>query len=195
VNRSWGVFAGNADELLGLLAAAENHVGAWTMLTGTSDEPEYRTFWLELDRRLHNTLAAADSVVGHTLALVDHYRDEPDFADEWIRRHNGVAAALPARFLRCLRDYLLNGGSAPVADSDDLTSTDIDPGDAQLFTIHLSAAGLLEWDGWTPADVRRYIESFQPGPPLRDIVTHYVGDMRSLFHWLFSTCTTCTSPT
>jgi hypothetical protein len=189
VNRSWGVFAGNADELLGLLAGAETHPEAWMTLIGTSDEPEYRTFWLELDRRLHNTLAAADSAVDRTVPLVEHYRAEPDFAAEWARRHDEVGSSLPTQFVRCFRDYLLDVGKAPVAESVDLTSTDIDPSDAQLFTIHVSAAGLLEWEGWTSAEVRSYIESFEPGPPVRDVVSHYVNDMRSLFHWLFSTFT------
>jgi hypothetical protein len=187
VNRSWGVFAGNADELLGLLAGAETHPEAWTSLIGTSDEPEYRTFWLELGRRLHNTLAAADGAVDGTVPLIGHYGDQPDFGEEWTRRRHDVASSLPARFLRDFRDYLLDVGKAPVAESVDVGATDIDPSDAQLFTIHASAAGLLEWHGWTTAAVRRYIESFEPGPPLRLVASRYVDDMRALFHWLFST--------
>lgn len=51
--------------------------------------------------------------------------------------------------------------------------------------IQLSANGLLTWSRWNQQQ-REFLQSFDGGPPLRDICVGYAEDMRDLYTWLFA---------
>lgn len=188
VQRSWVVFWRNANELVGLLHSVETNVVASLALMqdrqeGTEEERRARqAFWDELDQRLHNLLASAVSLVDHTRPLVDFYVYEPVFQQEFRSRNDAVAQSPRASFLRNLRNYLLHKGVAPLMQTMRLETTAADEWDH--LRIQLSGDGLLRWPKWN-AKQRGFIQSFDGGPPLRDVCVGYAEDMRDVYVWLF----------
>lgn len=188
VGRSWNVFGRNAGELIGLLRSVETDVRSSLRLMqdppAPEDEEEYRfhtEFWQQMDQRLHNMLSSAVSLVDHTRPLIKFYSHEADFSAEWATRSEKVATSDRALFLRKLRNYLLHHGMAPL-----MQTLHLEPVSADEFDhleIKLSAAGLLAWPDWNAAH-RKFISSFEGGPPLRQLTTAYAEDMQNLYMWL-----------
>jgi hypothetical protein len=189
VVRSFNVFARNAGELVELLRAVETDVLSSLRLmesTGSGDEEAEgfrQEFWGRLDQRLHNMVSAAVSVVDHTRPLVIFYCQDNDFQTAWEERNAAVATSPRALFLRRLRNYLLHYRMAPTMQTMRLGAAKAAE-DWDDFTIQLSAVGLLRYDGWN-AGHRAFIQSFDGGPPLRQIAVEYAEDMASLYRWLF----------
>ncbi len=181
VGRSWGVFVLNANDLIRVVAHAELDPVAWLTLTDPGGSPEDQQFWLEIDRWLHNVVAAAGAIIDHTRQLIRFYPHEPEFVDEWTRRNGVLAASDRAKFLRRFRNYLLHIGVAPVAQRIELGPN----AGPEQFTIHLSADQLLKWDDWGSSS-RKYIASFDPGPPLRRTIEEYAKEMQDLYRWLLA---------
>ncbi len=138
-------------------------------------------FWGLLDQRLHNMVSAAVSVVDLTRGLIDFYPHEPAFTAEWAERSAAVASAPRTQFLRKLRNYLLHFGMAPTMQTMSLAKKSADEWDD--LTIQLSAEGLLRFNGWN-ATHRKFILSFNGGPPLRQVTVEYAEAMMSLYGWL-----------
>lgn len=188
VQRSWTVFSRNANELVGLLHAVETDAVASLRLMqdfGSGDEELdrfHREFWKTLDQRLHNLVSSAFSIVDHTRPLVTFYEDEPAFQDEFKAKNDVVARSPRASFLRRLRNYLLHYGVAPLMQTMSLGPTTSAEWDH--LQIKLSARGLLAWSGWNQVQ-RQFLESFDGGPPLREVCVAYADDMRDLYTWLF----------
>ncbi len=189
VQRSWNIFWRNADELVGLLHSVETNPVASLRLTqdtGAGDEELdrfHREFWDALDQRLHNLVSSAVSLIDHTRPLVDFYEHEPTFQDEFRAKNEEVARSAHASFLRRLRNYLLHYGVAPLMQTIRLEATFTDQWDH--LRIQLSANDLLAWSGWNQ-EQREFLESFDGGPPLRDVCVGYAEDMRNLYTWLFA---------
>lgn len=189
VVRSFNVFGRNAGELVELLRAVETDVLSSLRLmesTGSGDEEAERfrqEFWGRLDQRLHNMVSAAVSVVDHTRPLVNFYRHDNDFQTAWEERNAAVATSPRARFLRRLRNYLLHYGMASTMQTMRL-GAEKGAEDWDDLTIQLSAVGLLRYDGWNAGN-RAFIQSFDGGPPLRQIAVEYAEDMAALYRWLF----------
>jgi hypothetical protein len=191
VGRSWTVFHRNAVDLLGLIDAVETDpIASLKFMNATAgnvdsdheDEQLRRAFWEAIDQRLHNLLASAVSLVDHTRRLVAFYDPYPDFQQEFQSRNDAIAAEPRTAFLRKLRNYLLHFGVAPTA-----VQVDLGPAVENHFGVRVSLSGpaLLEWSKWN-APERRFIEGFEPGPPLRPISAAYAQQMSELYQWLFS---------
>ncbi len=188
VVRSFNVFGRNVRELFNLLRAVETDVVSSMRLmesTGAEDGARFREeFWGQLDQRLHNMVSAAVGVVDHTRPLLAFYEHRPEFVAEWETRSGKVAKSSRAMFLRRLRNYLLHYGMAPIMQTMALGPPK-DAKDWDALTIMLSAEGLLRYSGWNTSQ-RKYIRSFNGGPPLRQITQEHADDMTALYAWLFS---------
>lgn len=190
VHRSWSIFRLNASELRALLISVETNVGAGVLLTqsgprGQADGP-IEEFWSSLDQRLHNMVSSAISLVDVTRPLVAYYAKFPhnaSFVAEYTERSKRVMELPVSAFLRRLRNYLLHCGTAPLAHTLHMGDPMGAEGVWDNFVIQFSSVGLLEWPDWTAPD-RQYIESFDPGPPLRQLTEEYFNEMVQLHHWL-----------
>lgn len=197
VVRSRNVLVRNANELVGLLADAENDVFKTLALMEAAPAPDTAAevrerlraeaesfrdeFWPALDQRLHNLVASVTSLVDHTRPLVEFYSEEPDFQTEFRVLNAKVAEHPRSKFIRRLRNFLVHAGTAP------LVSTMRLGGDASEphLQIKLSAEGLLRWSGFH-GEARSFIVEHPDGLPLRRIVGEYVTDMVELYEWLLA---------
>jgi hypothetical protein len=151
LSRTAKVFRGNAEALLGHLKRMDN-IGY--MLATTSDPQAFEEFLDEVERHLHNYVAAA-----HT--RVDHFRrfqreDMPEgFREEYQRRIDAEFKAAPLhRFIIDLRHLMLHV-RLPVS----TTTETWGPSSTWSLQVMLDSADLLErWDEWSP-EARQYIEA------------------------------------
>jgi len=184
VRRSWSVFIRNTTELIDLLKIPATNVVVSLQLMG-DDPGTTNAFWEPFDKRLHNQIASAVTLVDHVRRLLDFYeRDVPMMVSEYRRRNAGITAMNESAFLRDLRNYLLHYGAPPV-----VQTLSLGPPDQASMTGHqikLSASRLLEWPGWK-AKSRRYLSSFpeRDGPVLGQDVATYANAMSEMFAWLF----------
>jgi hypothetical protein len=176
LNRTAKVFRGNAEALLGHLKRMDN-IGH--MLATTSDQQAFEAFLDEVERHLHNYVAAA-----HT--RVDHFRrfkreDMPvSFREEYQRRIDDEFKAAPLhRFIVDLRHLMLHV-RLPVS-----TATETwGPGDTWNFQVMLDSADLLErWDEWSP-EARQYIEASGKSVDLGRTVATYTEKVIAFDRWV-----------
>ena len=181
VRRSWSIFVRNTHELLCLLTVSTSDAAVSVLMS--DDREATKSFWEELDQRLHNELASAVTLVDHTRRLMDYYLPHvPAFVEEYEKRNSNVTELDETAFLRDLRNYLLHYGVPPVIQTLDLAPHEAGTG----HSIKLSAGRLLDWDRWNSRS-RNYLRAFEErdGPDLHATVAGYANGMSALFLWLF----------
>jgi hypothetical protein len=184
VRRSWSVFVLNTTELIDLLKSPSADIGLAVQLMNP-DPRVGMPFWERLDQRLHNQVASAVTLVDHTRILMEYYKDDtPDVSAEYESRKKRIMEMNEAAFLRNLRNYLLHYGAPPVVHTLTLTPGKTDTA-AFGHVVKLSAARLLEWDGWS-GQSRSYLSSFpdRDRPVLGQVVADYGNAMSELYTWL-----------
>jgi hypothetical protein len=176
LSRTAKVFRGNAEALLGHLKRMDN-IGY--MLATTSDPQAFEEFLDEVERHLHNYIAAA-----HT--RVDHFRrfqreDMPEgFREEYQRRIDAEFKAAPLhRFIIDLRHLMLHV-RLPVS----TTTETWGPSSTWSLQVMLDSADLLErWDEWSP-EARQYIEANGKSVDIGRTVATYTEKATAFDGWV-----------
>jgi hypothetical protein len=172
----------NARELGGLLdAVASSDEIAVEMFQNTRPPDVREEIEARIDQRLHNYVASSGALVDHTRRMLAKYEGTA-LSDEYEIRKEEIARTGPARFMKDLRNYTLHR-ELPFLGN--IVSLATDEGDRWVAEIRLSAALLLEWDGWSrPA--RSLIEASDGAITLRHVVREHVDLIRSLYQWLWT---------
>lgn len=182
VRRSVGVFQRNAAELLAVLNAGESDQELIPELFQNVRPPLVRDeYFARLDQRLHNTLAAAVSLVDHTRRLVNEY-EGTGFAEKFGPRNEAVRSADSSVFVRDLRNYLLHYGQAPFVSHVRLSDAGTE-GDL-ISEIRIDGPTLVRWSKWS-AGSRAFIEASGAELLLTAAIRSYVDAMTDLYRWVF----------
>ena len=179
VARTYRVFVGNDREFQALFAHYDNNVQARLELWDTHNRDGFDAFLDEVDRLLHNYLAAATSLRDHTRRL---WRQDPppDMAltaeyDERVKRT--FADSPLANFVQRLRNYMTHS-KLPVAQG----KFTWEQGSGESSTVALSKAALLEWDDWNVA-ARAFLDEADDDIDLSDVLRDYTALVHDFNQW------------
>ena len=142
----------------------------------------------DVTRHLHNSLAAAKTLVDHTRVMVDDLYANTHFADEYSRKVKDTFDASDlSHFFQDLRNFALHkqlpAAQAHMQYTSGLAADGQRRGTPSLdFTIRLDVAELKKWQGFTkPA--RAYIETLPDQVDLSSIVSQYKALVEGFYQW------------
>ena len=132
----------------------------------------------EAERLLHNILTAMSTRVDQQRNFMSTYFvDDPILTQEYLERVASDFTSAEARFLKRLRNYIAHM-QLPVTQSQEAYTAQ-----SVRISFILSAAPLLEWDGWN-AGTRAWIADHGEHVPIVDIVDTYARAADKFDRWL-----------
>lgn len=132
----------------------------------------------EAERLLHNVLTAMSTRVDQQRHFMDAYfGDDPVLMQEYRGRIASDFTSADATFLKRLRNYIAHL-QLPVAQSQEAFTAQ-----SVRISFILSAAPLLEWDGWN-ADTRAWIAGHGEHVPIVDVIDTYAQVANEFDRWL-----------
>jgi hypothetical protein len=179
VARSYWLFQGNAREFAAFLGRFDTDATARVELWALKNRKGFDAFLDEVDRLLHNYLAAASTLRNHTRRLwQQHPPADPALIAEYEERMKDAFAESPlVQFVQGLRNYATHS-QLPVARGR-LTWTP-DAGDHS--TVELSKSKLLESDRWNTA-AKEFLDSAAEQIDLRILVSAYTAVVEEFNEW------------
>ncbi len=166
---------GNVSQYRALVARLQNPAMSFPIL----DDPIAHGDLLgEAERLLHNVLAAMSTRVDQQRRFMSTYLgDDHVLMHAYRDRIASDFTSAEAVFLKGLRNYIAHM-QLPVAQSQEAYSAQ-----SVRISFILSAAPLLEWDGWN-AETRAWIAGHGGHLPIVDIVDTYAGVAYEFDRWL-----------
>ena len=133
----------------------------------------------EAERLLHNVLTAMSTRVDHQRNfMTTHFGDDPVLMQEYRDRlASDFKASAEAEFLKRLRNYIAHK-QLPVAVSQEAYTAR-----SVQVTFALTAAPLLEWDGWN-VGTRAWIADYGMYVPIVNVVDTYAQVADAFDRWL-----------
>lgn len=178
VSRTYRVFVGNDREFHAMFARYSD-TQALLELWDVRNRAGFDAFLDEVDRLLHNYLAAAASLRDHTRRLWRKYPPaKTALTVEYDRRVKEAFADSPlANFVQRLRNFSLHA-QLPVAQGQFTWS----PDDGERSTVVLNRAALLEWGGWN-VGARSFIDAAEADIDLQEVVGAYTALVHDFNQW------------
>jgi len=178
--RSQRIFAGNTSELHGLLrrsASPDVWLSAWDR-----EHPERLEQLLdEADRLFHNFLAAAFSLISHTIAFRNrHVADDSALAADYTQRNPTPRSPL-CLFMKRLR-IIAQHERLPISQGnvsawrDDTGQLVVEP------SLVLDRTTLMSRHEWT-GQARKYLKALDADPSLEKLSTDYSLILRGFADW------------
>jgi hypothetical protein len=180
LGRSFRVFMGNCDELLGFFNTTNDPAVA-IQLWAVQNRAAFERFLDEVDRLLHNVVAAAMSLREHSYRVRDKWL-KPDGRDKLREQYSErvklvFAESLSAQLIEGLR-VIVQHKKLPRL----LGHASVTPGEAFESKIHLDSDDLLEWDEWKP-EARAFLEESEDPLVLDEIVVEYREAVAGFHSW------------
>lgn len=180
LDRSLRVFTGNARELTRFLGEAQEPANAM-QLWAIENREGFERFLDEVDRLLHNYVAAAMSLKDHAGRLRRKLLSE-DAADTLAsdcqaRIDEDFRTSPLAQFVQGLRNFMLHR-RLPIA-TGTLSWTREESFQSRVV---LHPSDLLKWRKWTPP-AKRYIEAAGDDVAIGDVVTEYTAVVAAFHEW------------
>jgi hypothetical protein len=179
--RSYDIFARNFQELVGVLNAARGEDLAVELFQNVRPPLVREQYFAEVDQRLHNFVASAQSLVEHTRNMIRRrYAEGSELRTLYEQRVRATFPNSPvAMFVQDLRDYTLHK-ELPVPGTT-VTMSAATPPTAEL---RLETGRLLAWKrGWSPP-AKTYLEAAGEYVVLVDAVTEYGRLVEKFYAWL-----------
>jgi len=178
VARTYRLWQENALEFVRFLARFDEDVTARLELWQVENREGFNAFLDEVDRLLHNYLAAASTLRDHTRCLWQQYPpSDPALVAEYDERVRELFAESPmAQFVQGLRNFSMHS-KLPLVQGRFTWS--VDGGEHQ--TVVLPKASLLEWDRWNVL-AREFIESRHEFD-LRAVLAEYSAVVDDFNQW------------
>jgi hypothetical protein len=182
---SVNIFLMNAQELASIIHRVRDPyegLRLWNVENREAQAQVYR----EVNRLVHNFVAAAHTLVEHTRVFMKEYYAETQIYDAYLKKIQDDFANLPlARFVQDLRNYILHRG---LPTSDYYFHTDQNPNkpeEGQTFTtgVRYKTGDLLEWDGWKTS-ARGYLTSIGDYLDIHVFADEYVRRVVLFHQWL-----------
>ena len=180
VARTYRLFSANERELREYFAGLAD-TQALLDLWDSNHRERFDAHLDEIDRLLHNYLAAAGSLRDHSRRLwQQHPPQDASLSAEHDRRIKKTFAESPvASFVQKLRDVtvhaqlpLIHGTISWSADEGTLTSTTV-----------LNKRALIEWDGWN-ARALRFLDESDDEIDLLEVIGAYTAAVHNFNEWL-----------
>lgn len=179
VARTYRLFSANERELGGYFARF-TETQALLELWDTNHRERFDSHLDEIDRLLHNYLAAAASLRDHSRCLWQkHPPQDASLTAEHDRRIKATFADSPvANFVQKLRNFTLHA-HLPVIHG--TMSWSADEGTLTSATV-LSKGALTEWDGWN-AQARVFLAQSDDEIDLLEVVGAYTAAVHDFNRW------------
>jgi hypothetical protein len=176
VKRMSYLLQGNVGQYRALVSRLQDPAVAFPIL---DDPVAHGDLLSEAERLLHNVLTAMSTRVDQQRRFIAAYfGDDPALAQEYRDRvASDFTANAEAAFLKGLRNYIAHT-QLPVAQSQEAYTTQ-----SIRISFILSAAPLLQWDGWNRS-TRTWITSHGSDVPIIDIVDAYARVTDEFDRWL-----------
>lgn len=177
-NHSIKIFLANFNELE---AAVIRHVENSTLIDIRDAEKRKAASveMFEALRYLHNTVAAASSLIDHTRRFYDEYYREMDLiADYQYQINRRFAMDGLSQFVKCLRQFCQH---YRIPDASSTLSIDNEQGRCSR-TIDLLKSDLTEFSGWS-APAREYIKGLADRIDLLGVMKAYRDHVVSFYEW------------
>ena len=176
IRRTHRLFQANANELRTFLAQYEDPATA-LKLWDLNDPRRLAAFFDEIDRLLHNYLAAALTLRDHGRNLRERYREEhPQFADEYNAEAAAIRDSPRLRFVQDLRNYMLHY-RLPVVQGQ------LTIGPKMESSVLLLRDKLREWENWSAA-AKSYLEDAPEAIRIVDELDAYSEAVSAFQEWL-----------
>lgn len=181
LNRSRGVFVGNVRELGRFLRGPEEPhelLRLWSI----ENREGFERYLDEVDRLLHNFVAAAMSLRDHSTRLKDKLLPEDpgdDLAAEYRQRVRDTFDEAPvARFVQGLRNFSLHR-RLPITSGTVSVDARRNEWDSRIV---LQAEDLLKWPKWA-APAKALIESSEGEITIEEVVRDYTDSVLAFHKW------------
>jgi hypothetical protein len=175
VAKTYRLFLGNEAELRGLLVRT-SEMDVALKLWSIENRPAFEAFLDEVDRLLHNYLAAVGSLRDHTRVLWRKYLPH----DEAYAERVGMTFAESGfcLFVQNLRNYTLHS-NLPITQG----HMSWERGGELTTGVRLNRSDLLKWSKW-PALARRYLSELpEDGIDLAELVASYTETVTRFNDW------------
>jgi len=180
LKRSLQVFITNSDELLSFFGSYSGDMEKQLQLLSVENREGFDRFLDEVDRLLHNVLAAAASLKNHSMRVRDKYllpQPGDGLREEYDRLRTEVFdESLAAQLVPGLRNIVTHRRLPRL-----LGHTAIVPGVSFESKIVFESAELLEWDGWTQP-VRELLQG-EEQLGLAEVVSDYRSAVSDFHNW------------
>lgn len=140
----------------------------------------------EINRHIHNFVAAAKTVVDHNRVLLEERYGEGNILKEISKRISETVGINPVcKFVHDLRNYMVHKG-LPNSEMY-LHATNNGPGEAMHFVtgVRIKTESLWNYSGWT-APAKNYINQSNEYIDIGAFTQEYVNEIRKFNDWLDS---------
>jgi hypothetical protein len=182
---SLNIFQMNAQELIDIANRVNDPDEGLRLMSQDNREAGDQTH-REVTRRVHNFVAAALTLVEHTRVFMrEQYANTPVLARFEQKISAELANEPVVKFVQNLRNFMLHKG---LPDSEMYLHFQSNPDShtkgGELTTgIHIRAAKLLEWDGWSPP-ARAFIKGSGEFVDIRIFAKAYTDKIVAFQDWL-----------
>jgi hypothetical protein len=143
------------------------------------------TLQRDIMRRLHNFVAAAQSLIDHTRRLYNKlYSGSSDFSDYQERIKRDFDNDPLSRFVKGLRQYCLHYRAPGIGFRVKVTRGD-EGLTIETRKVFLSLGELRTFDGWN-ATAKRYMDTLGRDVPLLEVITAYREKVINFYRWFQS---------
>lgn len=175
VKRMSYLFQGNVMQYRTLVAKLQDPAVSFPIL---DDVVAHDNLLNEAERLLHNILTAMSTRVDQQRHFMSTYLgDDPVLTQEYLKRVASDFSSAEATFLKRLRNYITHM-QLPVTQSQEAYSAQ-----SVRISFILSAAPLLEWDGWN-SGTRAWIADYGEHVPIVDVIDTYARAAKEFDRWL-----------
>jgi hypothetical protein len=181
---SLNIFRENATELIEALQHLSDPEYGLNLMAVDNKEAGTQAH-REVNRRIHNFVAAAKTLVDHTRVFISEHYSQTDLSEICKKEvKDRFDSNKTAKFVHDLRNYMLHRG---LPNSEMFIHFSQDPEqpskNSKLQTgVRLSADQLMDWKGWT-APARAYLETVGEYVSIETFVRTYAAQIEEFQKW------------
>jgi hypothetical protein len=183
---SFNIFLENSQELLDITYQVRDPgegLRLWNVLNREENDQTHRV----VNRRFHNFLAAAKTLVDHTREFIREHYGLSSFMEIYGRRVSAEFQDRPViKFVEDFRNYMLHRGLPPSSMFLHIENNPEAGEGANIVTgVHYDTSALLEWSGWT-APAKQYLADSGTKIEIHTFVNEYINIITNFHQWLDS---------
>jgi hypothetical protein len=173
------VLQANEQQLLDVIESVHEDSPLSMSMLGSTDPERLEAFWDELQRLIHNYVAASFSLIRHATVLADRYGGT-QFRADYASHVTAIDQAPVSQFFKGFRNLVQHGGLPAVGMTSNLAATSY--GGSNV--IWLASQDLLRSKGTWSATAKQYLQDHDP-LILWDAVSDYSKLVTGLYDWVF----------
>lgn len=154
------------------------------LLTAASNQDRLRQVQIDIIRRLHNFVAAAQSLVDHTRRFYDKLYGSSNLFPDYQAQVNQVFVTDPlSQFVQRLRQYCQHYKAPDIGI--EVSVTQSEDGFIETRTIFLPLEDLKDFDGWNAA-AKKYMNGLMGNVDVLEVATNYRNKVMDFYRWFQS---------